>query len=112
MSQDHAFRLTSCARGVDKCRQILRLDGTYKRIENRVALRTENVGVANQGTEGNGSVWRGRIHDDDVFKRRERADGVQLVILLASGDDRDAAIGVSNQCGDLLAGKRGINWYV
>ena len=41
-----------------------------------------------------------------------RADGLQLVELLARGDDGDAAAGVAHLLGDLLAGQRGIDGHI
>ena len=40
------------------------------------------------------------------------AHGVELVELLARGDDGDAAAGVAHQLGDLLAGERGIDGHI
>ena len=41
-----------------------------------------------------------------------RAHGLKLVELLARGDDGDAATGVANLLGDLLAGERGIERHI
>ena len=46
------------------------------------------------------------------LKRGLRAHGLKLVELLARGDDGNAAIGVANLLGDLLAGERGIERHI
>ena len=54
----------------------------------------------------------GGIHHHDALKLGLVAHGVQLVELLARGDDGDAAAGVANLLGDLLAGERGIDGHI
>ena len=78
----------------------------------RVALRAAGIGPGQHLAEGNGALGRGRVHDQNPLQLRLVAHGVQLVELLAGGDYGDAAAGVVQQHGDLLAGKRGVDGHI
>ena len=84
-----------------------------QRIEDRVALAAALVGAGEHFAEGDGSFGgSNRIHDHDPIELCLRAHGGQLFVLLAGGDDGDAAAGILQQGGNLVAGQRRINGHV
>jgi hypothetical protein len=112
VGEGNAFRLACGSGGVDEGGQIAGLNGTNKRVEHRVALCAACVCIGEQLAHGDGSVRGGRVHYYDGLKRSLRAYRLKLVELLASGDEGDAAIGVANLLGDLLASQSGIKRHV
>ena len=112
VGKGHAFGLACSAGGVDQRGQIVRLNGMRKSIEDGIALRTESIGVAEQRAHGDGAFGSGSIHHDDALKLGLVAHGEKLVELQPRGDDRDAATGVANLLGNLLAGERGIERHI
>ena len=98
VGEHHALGLAGGSRGVDERGQVAGLDRARQRVEDRIALAAPLVGSGQQLAEGDGAVGRcGRIHDDDALELRLRADRVELVELLARGNDGDAAAGVADQ---------------
>src|SRR5205814_4607943 len=70
------------------------------------------ISIAYQSAKGDRSIRRGRVHNDDLLQSRAGADGVELVVLLARGNNCDAAPGICNEFGDLLARKSGVDGHV
>ena len=108
VGEGNAFGLAGGAGGVDERGQIVRLDGVSEGVEDRIALGTARIGVAQHLAEGDGAFGSGGIHHHDAFEVGLVAHGGELVELHARGDDGDAAAGVANLLRDLLAGEGGI----
>ncbi len=113
MGQHDAFGLAGCPRGVDQSGEIFGLNGAREGIEDGIALGAAGIGAGDDVGEGDGAFGRGGgVHDEDAFERGSGADGVELVELLAGGNDGDAAAGIVDQHGDLFAGEGGIDGNV
>ena len=109
--EHHALGLAGGAGGVDERGEVVGLDGADQGIEDR-----------DRGTDPASSA-PARILEKAMAPSGAlpsmmrmcsswclRADGVQLVELLAGGDDGDAAAGIGEQDGDLLAGQASGRW--
>ncbi len=110
VGEHHPLGFAGGAGRVDKGGQVFGFNRLRQRVEDRIALAAALVGPGEQLAEGDRARGRGnRIHDHDAFEMGSGADRVELVVLLAGGDDGDAATGILDQHGDLVAGQGGIN---
>ncbi len=112
VGESDALGLAGGAGGVDERGQVMGLDGTDEGIEDGIAPGAVGIGIVKQLAHGDGALGSGRIHHDDVLQLGLGADRVQLVELLASGDDGNAAAGVAHQLRDLLAGEGGVDGHI
>ena len=112
MRERDTFGLAGGAGGVDQCGQILGLDGVGESVEDGIVLGASRVSIAQQFAQTDRAFGHRRIHHDERFQLRLRAECVQLVELLARGNDGDAAAGVAHQFRHLLTGEGGIDGHI
>ena len=112
VSESDTLGLARGSGGVDEGGEIAGFNRANEAVEDGVALCAEGVGIGEQLAHGDGAAGRGRVENHDGLQRSLRAHGLKLVELLACGDKGDAAIGVANLLGDLLARERGIERYI
>ena len=111
MRKHDAFGFAGGAGGVNERCEVVWL----RRIERGRRRRDRDKGPASSAParileKGIGAFWRVAIHDEDALELGFRTNGVELVELLAGGDDGNAASGVGEKDGDLIACQAWDRW--
>src|SRR5271157_3602402 len=109
MREHDALGCAGGAGGVDESREIVRLDGSREGVKFRVGAlpRVAQERLHVDRVAQLGSV----VHNDDVLKAGLLANGSQLLVLLAGGNEGNTRLGILQHVQDLLGGLRGVDGH-